>query len=591
MRFSWTFRHSVMATALAVLTLQGQGSATAQFAAGRAQSQPVQQYQQYQQHQQPYVVQPGSGQAQRPIAQYNAVPQYNTPQYTAMAHQVAPAGNGPNNLLPQPAMSEQVQGMVVGGQPNAAPPVYESYPGPGCATGSAYGGGGGYSNYNTFANGNAGSYGAANCGTNQGYLRGANRNCNGRRWFGGVYGLLMQRDRGNRIPLAFSTTTPGVGYYPTDAEVVLTTGDVDLGYQGGAEIRFGSTLNRFGRGATYGAGGCGSCGPQYAWEAAYWGLAEETETSQFNDVATFGTDGNRLYGAIDFRGLEYNAGGGYRSVNDYYDFGPPTTDNTAGGDVEIRSVVARSTFSAQNIELNILRLPVFSGGSCWSGCNSGCGGGCAAGGCDVGGCATGRRGIGGYGAGRLGRGRPGAYVGPRYSLTTLVGARYMRFDEDFSFRSNFDVIGGTSGFLAYNVEADNNLLGFQIGCNGIYRFGCTGRCNSSLGLYGNRINVSQRMDVPTGGALRFANGTNANFDVESSKNDVAMLGELRLGSSYQVGSNWRLYGGWRVIGVTGIALSTNQIPTAFITPGQVGTIASNGSMLLHGLQVGTEWTY
>jgi len=170
----------------------------------------------------------------------------------------------------------------------------------------------------------------------------------------------------------------------------------------------------------------------------------------------------------------------------------------------------------------------------------------------------------------------------------------MRFDEDFSFRSNFDV-GGGSGFLAYNVEADNRLLGFQLGCNGIYRFGCTGRfavhCNSSLGLYGNRISVNQRMDVPTGGVLRFANGANPNFNVESSKNDVAMLGELRLGGSYQVGSNWRLYGGWRVIGVTGIALSTNQIPTAFITPDQVGTIASNGSMLLHGLQVGTEWTY
>jgi len=111
MRFSWTFRHCVMATALAALALQGPGNATAQFAAGGAQNQPFQQYQQYQQYQQqqyqqqqqPYVAHPGYGQAQPPVVQPIAPQQQAPPQYTAMVHQVAPAGNGVG-LAPQPTM-------------------------------------------------------------------------------------------------------------------------------------------------------------------------------------------------------------------------------------------------------------------------------------------------------------------------------------------------------------------------------------------------------------------------------------------------------------------------------------------------------
>jgi len=47
--------------------------------------------------------------------------------------------------------------------------------------------------------------------------------------------------------------------------------------------------------------------------------------------------------------------------------------------------------------------------------------------------------------------------------------------------------------------------------------------------------------------------------------------------------------------MTGLARATDQIPsvfiTPFITPAQVGAIASDGSMLLHGLQTGIEFSY
>jgi hypothetical protein len=181
----------------------------------------------------------------------------------------------------------------------------------------------------------------------------------------------------------------------------------------------------------------------------------------------------------------------------------------------------------------------------------------------------------------------------------LMGVRYMRFDEDFGLQTDFETVSGGvvtgTGFLDYNVEADNHLIGFQMGCNGICRLGCRGcwalHYGSTFGIYGNHMEVSQQMDAPTSGNVRFVNGTQSNFNINTSKDEVAFLGELRAGGSYQYSRNCRLYGGWRAIGVSGVALATSQIPTAFITPSQVGFIASDGSLFMHGLQVGVEWNY
>jgi len=494
------------------------------------------------------------------------------PQYTAMAFQ--PSGGQvavPSTEAVTPTEELPTSGY---GMPAAG---YSAQSGPGCNTCQSdpaanyrtYDSGGG-AGYNTFSN----SCGYGNCETGAGL--GARRG-NGRRWFGGFYGLYMERVQGNRVPLGFQTMTPGTGYYPTDSEVALTTQSVDTGYLSGVEVRFGSTLGQ--------GGVCGNgCGPVWGWEVAYWGLVEETATAQIDDMATFATDGNRTYSMIDFRGLEVNMGTGYRPVNSYFDYAPPVADHTndtgfTGIDVEIRSLVARSTFETQSVEVNLLRLPMFAGGAYGGGCRGG-------GSCGIGGLRT----QGGY----------GSFSGPRHSFTTLAGFRFMRFDEGFNLRSNVDLVssGTTVGsqFIAYNIQAKNQLYGFQLGCNGIYRLGCRGRWalqyGSSFGIYGNRMNVSQRMDIPTTGiATRYVNGTQSNFNVNSSKDDVAFLGELRVGGSYQYSKNWRLYGGWRALAVSGVALTSSQIPTAFITPSLVGNINSDGSLILHGLQTGVEFTY
>ncbi|TWU30098.1 hypothetical protein [Bythopirellula polymerisocia] len=500
--------------------------------------------------------------------------QTNVPQYTAMVPQPSGAKTpsymesvppGPMQRAPQPAAQSapmqpgyRVASAQAAPQPQPeANPSYESYTA-GCATGNCG------VNYDTL-NGGCSPY---NCAGDVSY--GCCNPCGPRcHWFGGVYGLLMDRVNCSNSPLAFVTTTPGVGYYPTDTEIVMTSADLDTNIQGGAEFRFGATCSACGGCGGYGGcGDCGcSCGP-LAWEAAYWGLAEETETATITDVSG---DGSRTYGMMDFRGLVYNG----RPVNDYFDYGPPTTDNTTPQDIEIRQLTASNSFSAQNLELNLLRLPLMGGGCMSCGLNDSCGGGACSAGC--GGCG-------------------GNFCGPRCQLTSMIGFRYMRFDEDLYYRSDFEwMTDGTFGYLGYNVEADNNLIGFQIGSNGLYYMGCSGRfalqCGTNAGIYANHIEVNQWMNFPIGGSTPIVNPTGEPFVSSSDTDEVAFLGELRLGASYQCSCNCRFYAGYRALGVTGVALTANQVPGAFTSLGQIGYINCNGSLFLHGLQSGFEFCY
>ena len=103
-----------------------------------------------------------------------------------------------------------------------------------------------------------GSCNGGNCGysTFGGKLRGAGCGY----WFGGVYGLLMERDNANKYPLVFAESGLTPGGYPMPSSTVLTTRNVDTGFQGGVEFRLGRA---FGCAPIGGCGGydpCGDCG-------------------------------------------------------------------------------------------------------------------------------------------------------------------------------------------------------------------------------------------------------------------------------------------------------------------------------------------
>ena len=163
------------------------------------------------------------------------------------------------------------------------------------------------------------------------------------------------------------------------------------------------------------------------------------------------------------------------------------------------------------------------------------------------------------------------------------------------YRADFDnETAVTTGFISHAVDVDSQMAGAQLGCNAIYRCGCSGRwalhCNSVVGVFGNHTEVWNRMDAPVaGGNVTLQNGDNFNLRYEDD--DVAVLGELRAGASYQYSCNWRLFGGYRLIGMSGMALAFDQISDQNISAAQTSYVDSDGSIFIHGLQGGIECTY
>src|SRR5262249_23965230 len=155
-------------------------------------------------------------------------------------------------------------------------------------------------------------------------------------------------------------------------------------------------------------------------------------------------------------------------------------------------------------------------------------------------------------------------VAPRFSMNGVCGVRYLRFDNDFqyaSFFTNYPTMPGDpqsypGGFpvnddnsLFYDISLDNELVGFQLGSSICWNVTCrlSAFWDSTFGVYNNHINSYQRLYNESGGVVRFQ-GSGQNFAVNSSKDDVAYIGEARLGLGYQVSCCWRLTAAYRFIG-------------------------------------------
>jgi hypothetical protein len=485
--------------------------------------------------------------AQQPVYMARAM---QTPSETGQNLPLTPPTEAvpPGAMMPTPAgAAPQPVPMNEHGYPPAAG-GYESYPSgygdPGAAAG----------NCAPYGMADYSSYGCEPSMSDKFFCR---NTCN--YWFGGVYGLLMARDSSDKYNLGlFDDSMPPNGY-PSMPNIPVTTADVDPGFQGGVEFRLGRTF-----GGVVDPCGCGPCCPTWGIEGVYWEIFDNSQS--FDYMPSMPSD---YYSMMPMPGLEYNGGNGYLPVNTFWNYGPPV----GAGTYDITDVRVRSNFEARNIEINLLRLNL-------CGCAPMCGpcGGCDAAGCNVGGPC----GPGGCNTG---------YIAPnRYSISGVCGVRYLDLDDTFMYGVDYD--GAVMGYLDYYSRAENKLLGFQLGSNAMYRIGCKWglHANTLVGLYGNDIDTHQYFNSTTG-MVRYVSSGDA-FDAHASKTDVAMLGELRVGASYQATCRCRIYGGWRAMGLTGVALATNQAPNQWLTAGQGASyVNSSGSMILHGLQTGVEWNY
>ena len=284
-------------------------------------------------------------------------------------------------------------------------------------------------------------------------------------------------------------------------------------------------------------------GPNAAVEVNYWqtGLFHASATQ----IATAQPSGN-LDTPLNFGTLN----DGVNNVQDLY--------ATAAG----AHMVGRAN-EFMNLEINLIgyscccNRPMI--GSCGNGCGNGCGDAC---GDACGSCC-----------------RPVCF-------SWFGGVRLFRFYENMLFATSDDntdfVFDANEAY--YDVRVHNNLIGAQIGGRvDYYLFG--GKVGvwfaPRVGLYGNHISHES--------FLRTGNGEL--FDIRSHKNDVAFLGQIDVGGDYYITDNLKLFGGYRLVGVSGVALSDEQIPQRIDDAAAIADVDSNGSLLLHGAFMGVEYRW
>jgi hypothetical protein len=190
-------------------------------------------------------------------------------------------------------------------------------------------------------------------------------------------------------------------------------------------------------------------------------------------------------------------------------------------------------------------------------------------------------------------------------LAGLCGVRYLRVDDDFEFASEWDVDTGggyTGAFdgwyngdneLFHDIQVENHLVGFQLGANMNYCVACKWNvfCNTNFGLYNNHINHYQRMYNPFNGSYAEFTEEAREARVRSNKDEVAFMGEMLLGGSYDISCNWRGVLAYRAVAISGLALSTDQIRPEYSNWANTAWIDANGSMIIHGVQAGVECRY
>jgi hypothetical protein len=157
------------------------------------------------------------------------------------------------------------------------------------------------------------------------------------------------------------------------------------------------------------------------------------------------------------------------------------------------------------------------------------------------------------------------------NLTLLAGFRWINLNERFTYLFQFPLAS-----IIGNTQADNNLLGFQVGADGvIYDFGRF-RIDgiAKAGIYGNLAqNTSAIAAIPLPGVLAYSHNTTT----------VAFEADARMGGTYQLTDRFAVRGGYQVMWLEGVALASHQIPvTNWDTLRGVHT---GGSPFYHGAYV------
>lgn len=180
--------------------------------------------------------------------------------------------------------------------------------------------------------------------------------------------------------------------------------------------------------------------------------------------------------------------------------------------------------------------------------------------------------------------------GRRGNFELLGGFRMFQFDESYRIVGN-----GSAPYPAtteYQLQAENLLVGGQLGARS--EICLTNRMRLAtgvnFGLFNNHVETRQRVfdQAGTNATVNGGPAAGRDFDYADEQNDIAILGELRLGLIYQISQKLRANVGYRAFGVSGVALAVDQVPMNFEDPGLLQQSRTNGSLLMHGIYFGAE---
>ncbi|MDB2686033.1 BBP7 family outer membrane beta-barrel protein [Mariniblastus sp.] len=172
----------------------------------------------------------------------------------------------------------------------------------------------------------------------------------------------------------------------------------------------------------------------------------------------------------------------------------------------------------------------------------------------------------------------------------LGGFRLFQFDESLRMIGNGSAPNAAT--TEYRLEAQNFLLGGQLGARNevclTKRLRLTSGVN--VGVFNNRSETRQRVFNQDGvvGTVIGGPADGRDFDYSDTQDDIAVLGELKVGLAFQVSQSWRYHVGYQVLGVGGVALAADQVPLNTLDPGLLSRSRTNQTLLLQGLYFGGQ---
>lgn len=155
------------------------------------------------------------------------------------------------------------------------------------------------------------------------------------------------------------------------------------------------------------------------------------------------------------------------------------------------------------------------------------------------------------------------YIYSWNQLALLGGFRFVRLTENFSDGAYFE---------RFASQTENNLFGGQLGArwsSGYERISwdVTGKA----GVFGNDAQQSQSRHV----------GPSAVFQPTAFDSTVAFVGDVNLSANFGLSTVWSIRGGYNLMWIDRVALAPDQRFQL-----QNGAVATDGSLFLHGLDVG-----